>query len=96
MQTTKLVDASQQNRVLHEWIVFNYGTRCPSYERGCVVCEAWDYYEALKLKGFPECVVNFPDTDKKLETFKKRQVDILLDKIKDYPEAIKYLKLLVN
>lgn len=90
-------DVTRQNKILGRWIVENYGKRCPAYERGCVVCEAWEYYDALKLMDFSEdnifnFSINEKDNVKMLERLRKKQADIFVNKIKDSPEAWEYLK----
>lgn len=96
-QKTLNGNVTQQNVILHNWIVLNYGERCSRYERGCIVCEAWDYYDALKLMDFnKENIFNFSDNElykqKKFDILKRRQVDLFFDKVRDYPEAINYLR----
>jgi len=33
---------------IHEAIEFYWGTRCPEYEEGCPVCEAWRQYDNIQ------------------------------------------------
>lgn len=100
-QKTMNGDIAHQNKILSRWITENYGKRCPTYERGCVLCEAWEYYDALKMIEFnKENIFNFfvneRDNAKMLERLRKKQADIFVEKIKDCPEALGYLKGLVR
>ena len=100
-QETMNGDIAFQNKILNKWITKNYGTRCPVYERGCVLCEAWEYYDALKLIDFnKENIFNFSinevDNIKMFERLRKKQADEFVEKIKEFPEALGYLRGLVR
>jgi rubrerythrin len=30
-----------------EWMIKNWGTRCPDYEENCPLCKAWKYFDYL-------------------------------------------------
>jgi hypothetical protein len=32
---------------VHEALLFYWGDRCPDYEEGCPVCEAWKQYDSM-------------------------------------------------
>jgi hypothetical protein len=32
---------------MKEWVITNWGERCPDYEEGCPCCQAWKCYDYL-------------------------------------------------
>lgn len=39
-----------QNKILKNWFIRNYGRKCPDYMKGCIVCEQWKLFDKLKYK----------------------------------------------
>jgi hypothetical protein len=35
---------------LEDWMINNFGPRCPDFEKGCIVCEKWKLYDKLKME----------------------------------------------
>jgi len=33
--------------MMRKWVEDNWGERCPEYQEGCAICEAWKAYDYL-------------------------------------------------
>jgi hypothetical protein len=38
-----------ENKKLEQWMISNYGPRCPDFQKGCKVCEGWKLFDKLKM-----------------------------------------------
>ena len=43
-------DEQGENRVLEDWVIRNYGKRCPDYVKDCACCKAWKCYDYLVME----------------------------------------------
>lgn len=43
-------EVKSENQKLENWMIENFGPRCPDYEKDCVVCEKWKLYDQLKME----------------------------------------------
>jgi hypothetical protein len=39
-----------ENQKLENWMIQNFGPRCPDFTKGCIVCEKWKLYDKLKME----------------------------------------------
>lgn len=65
-------EIKEENQILKDWIIRNYGKKCKEKCHGCVVCEAWQKYEDLRLLEVTE--KNIQKLLKEPEIFKTGKV----------------------
>lgn len=89
---------STENRALHKWITTNYGSRCPKFYPGCLVCKAWIYYDDLAMVPINSKNIQrlIDESPKKRERFvqkiQREQINDFISRVKKFPEMYEYLK----
>jgi hypothetical protein len=48
------MEEDMTTKAFREWMIKNWGKRCPDYNEECSLCRAWDCYDYLtKLGAYP-------------------------------------------